>query len=99
MHGGCVLETRLHFCGQIVVSGMHGGKLRAAKRTARFVAWHLYRVQHIRECDHAVIRHVGVPTLAGVRQADRFAVLDNVGQEHDLGMFGVLAHARDMDLE
>src|SRR5262249_16767069 len=38
-------------------------------------------------------------TLAGVRQADRLAVLDNVGQEHDLGMFGILAHARDMDLE
>jgi hypothetical protein len=55
MHSGGVLQTRLHFCGQIIVGGVHIGKVRAAKRMTQFVERDLYGVQHICECDHAII--------------------------------------------
>src|SRR5206468_6025226 len=41
----------------------------------------------------------GVPVLAGVAGADRPAVFDDVGEDHDLGMARLLIGAGDVDLE
>ena len=40
-----------------------------------------------------------MPVLAGVARADRAAVLDDVRQDHDLGVARLLKGAGDIDLE
>ena len=40
-----------------------------------------------------------MPILAGVARADRAAVLDDVRQDHDLGMAWLLESAGDIDLK
>ena len=95
------VQPRLDLIRQRVVDGVHVGELGAAQRLA-VPARDADAVQHVHEPHHVAIRHVGVPVLAGVRAADVFPVLPQVGQDADvrvLHLVGIGAAAdRSLDL-
>src|SRR5258706_16011415 len=77
---------------------MHAAKLCGAERLAA-AARDLDAIEHVGERDGAAVGHVGVPVLPGVGEADRLAVLDDVGEDHDLRDAGLLERVGDVDLE
>src|SRR5258706_542338 len=73
---------------------MHAAKLCVAERLAA-AARDLDAVEHVGERDGAAVGHVGVPVLPGVGEADRPAVLDDVGEDHDLRDAGLPSGERE----
>ena len=55
-------------------------------------------IQHIGKGDHLAIGHICVPVLTGVAESDWLAVDFFVGQDHHLGMTGLLIHIGNVDL-
>ena len=92
------LEPLLQLVGQIVIGRAHVGEFGATERLAVAVR-HLDAVEHVREGDDLAVGHVGVPVLPGVGEADRSAVLDDVGQDHHLGEARLLIGVGDVDLQ
>jgi hypothetical protein len=84
--------------GQALVGGVHVAELSVAQRLAVAVR-NLHAVEHVGERDHVAVRHVGVPVLPRVGQADGLAVLHDVGQHHDLGQPRLLVGAGHVDLQ
>ena len=95
---GRIGEPRPDVGRQRVVGGVHVGELGAAERRA-VAARDADAVQHVHEAHHVAIRHVGVPVLAGVGQADIFAALLQVRQRADMRfVLGIGRGAGSLDL-
>ena len=98
VRGGRIGEPRPDIGRQRVVGGVHVGELGAAERLA-VAARDADAVQHVHEAHHVAIRHVGVPVLAGVGQADILAALLQVRQRADMRfVLGIGRGARSLDL-
>jgi hypothetical protein len=65
------------------MGGAHVGEHRVAERLPVAVR-DFDAVEHVGETDNGVIGHVGMPILPGVGQADRLAVFQDIGEQHDL---------------
>src|SRR5262249_15395495 len=92
------LEALLESCRQVFIRGVHVADLGRAQRLP--VAMRdLDAVEHVRERDRPAVRHVRVPALTRVREADRLSVLDDVGQDHHFRDAGLLIRICDVDLQ
>ncbi len=78
--------------------GVPGAVLVREERVAAFVR-QLLRVQHRAQAGRGHVREVGVPVGPGVAQADRLAVLEDVGDHQDLRLAGELELVEHVDLQ
>ena len=69
---------------QRVLGAMHIGKQRIAADGGQFL-----RMQQRTQAGQRLIRDIRMPVFAGVAQADRRAVLDDVGHHQDFGLCAV----------
>jgi hypothetical protein len=84
MDGGRVPQALLERRGQVVVGGLRADEGRRPQHLA-IPARHPHRIEDVEEADGRVVRHVGVPVLPGIGEADGPAVLDDVRENPDLG--------------
>jgi hypothetical protein len=91
-------ELLLEIRGQPVVGRALVAELGVAERLAVAVR-DLDAVEDVAEGEGRTVGHVGVPALARVRDAQRPAVLDDIGEDHHLGDAGLLVHAGDVDFQ
>ena len=60
---------------------------------------HLHCVEHVHESDRLAERHIRVPVMSRIGKTHGFAVLHNVGQDHDLGMSRLLKQRGDVHFQ
>jgi hypothetical protein len=92
------LQLPLQFRLQAVVSRVHIAEFGRAQRPA-VAPRDLDAVEHVGERDLPAVGHVRMPVLPGIGEADRSAVLDDVGKNHHLGQAGLLVGVGDIDFQ